>query len=235
VIAQHRGIILLAFLLAAGVMVAANTPVASAQSCNASLGTSSLSSTQYYYNSYIGVNTPVSVSCSYYAGQLYIVGNAFDTSSNVNLGSVSTTLTPTYGGYSGHLTFNLPPSVFGHEVRLLVSVYGGPNGYYGNSNGQLLAQAAQMVKLTVNYQNGYPYGNCNSAYGCYGNNQNYYCQNGMYCYPAYYCNGNYQNCYQNGVYCNNSYCYTYQPSCYYYNGYNYYYQTDCTYYRNHHR
>jgi hypothetical protein len=216
-------------------MAVANSPIVSAQSCNASLGTSSLTSTQYYYNSYVGVNTPVSVSCSYYAGQLYVVGNAFDISSNVNLGSVSTTLTPTYGGYSGYLTFKLPSSVFGHEVRLSVSVYGAPNGnYYGYyGNGQLLAQAAQMVRVTVNYQNGYPYGNCNSAYGCYGYNQNYYCQNGMYCYPANYCYGNYQNCYQNGVYCNNSYCYAYQPNtCYYYNGYYYYYnQGYCSYYR----
>jgi hypothetical protein len=223
--------ILLALLLAAGIAIA-NSPIVSAQSCNVSLGTSSLTSTQYDYNSYVGVNTPVSVSCSYYAGQLYAVGNAFDTSSNINLGSVSTTLTSTYGGYSGHLTFRLPPSTFGHEVRLLVSVYGSPYGYYGNSNGQLLAQAAQMVKLTVNYQNGYPYGNCYSAYSCNGYNQNYYCQNGMYCYPANYCNGNYQNCYQNGVYCNNSYCYTYQPTCYYYNnGYYYYYQGYCNNYR----
>lgn len=227
----------------------------SAQSCSASLGTSSLSSNQYY-NSYARINTPVSVYCSYYASQLNAVGDAFDTSANVDLGSVSTILTLSYGSnaYAGQLTFNLPPSSFGHQVRLLVSVYGGQNGYYGNGNGQLLAQAAQMVKVTISYQNGYPNSNgyCYSAYNCSGNNQNYYCdQSGMYCYPAYgnsncyssyNCNGNYQNnncyqyynCYQNGMYCNSAYCYTYYPACYYQNGY-YYYSVDCDYqYNKHH-
>lgn len=240
----------MAFLLAASVAVGASTTLVSAQSCNASLGSSSLSSDQYYYNSYIGINTPVSVSCSYYSSQLYAVGDAFDTSANVDLGSVNTILTLSYGGntYAGQLAFNLPPSVFGHQVRLSVSVYGGQNGYYGNGKGQLLAQAAQMVKVTTSYQNGYPNGNgnCNSAYNCNGNDQNYYCDpNAMYCYPAngngncysaYNCNNNcYQNynCYPNGTYCNTSNCYTYYPTCYYTDGYHYY-QVDCDYQHHHH-
>jgi hypothetical protein len=214
--ARHSGIFLLAFLLAASAAVASNSPLVSAQSCNASLGSSSLT-TQSYYNSYLGINTPVSASCSFYGGQLYAVGDVFDTSANIDLTSSSTTLTPNYGGnsYTGQLSFTLPPSIIGHQLRIMVSVYGGQYSYYGNGNGQLLATAGQMVKVTVNYQNGYPYGNgnCYMNYNCYGNYQN------SNCYQTY-------NCYQ--YYCNQaSYCYpNYYPTCYYQKG-NYYYQTYC--------
>ena len=183
--ARHSGIFLLAFLLAASLAFAGQSALVFAQTCNASLGSSSLTSTQYYYNSYLGINTPVSASCSFYGGQLYAVGDVFDTSANVDLGSVSTMLTPTYGGntYTGQLLFSLPPSVIGHQLRIMVSVYGGQYGY-GNGNGQLLATAGQMVKVNVSYQNGYPNGNgnCYMNYNCYGNYQNGNCYQNYNCY-----------------------------------------------------
>jgi hypothetical protein len=220
--ARHRGIFLLAFLLAASVAVASSSPLVFAQSCNASLGSSSLTSTQYYYNSYLGINTPVSAYCSSYGGQLYAVGDVFDTSANADLVSVSTMLTPTSGGntYTGQLLFSLPPSIIGHELRIMVSVYGGQYGYYGNGNGQLLATAGQMVKVNVSYQNGYPNGNgnCYMNYNCYGNYQN------GNCYQNYNCN-------EYGYYCNQaSYCYpNYYPTCYYYYDDGHYYQAYCNY------
>jgi hypothetical protein len=229
---RRSGIFLLAFLLTASLAFAGQSALVFAQSCNASLGSSSLASTQYYYN-YLGINTPVSAYCSFYGGQLYAVGDVFDTSANVDLGSKSTTLTPTYGGntYTGQLSFSLPPSVIGHQLRIMVSVYGEQYGYYGNGNGQLLATAGQMLKLTVSYQNGYPNtnGNCYMNYNCYGN-----------CYMNYNCYGNYQNanCYQNNncyqYYCYQaSYCYTnYHATCYHYDD-GYYYQGYCNSYQHH--
>jgi hypothetical protein len=216
--ARRSGIFLLAFLLAASAAVASNSSLVYAQSCNASLGTSSLTSTQYYYNSYLGINTPVSAYCPFYGGQLYAVGDVFDTSANLDLGSVNAMLTPTYGGntYTGQLLFNLPPSIIGHQLRIMVSVYGGQYGYYGNGNGQLLATAGQMVKVNVTYQGSYPNGNCYMNYNCYG-----YYPNGN-CYQKY-------NCYPN--YCSQaSYCYpNYYPTCYYYYDDGYYYQAYCNY------
>jgi hypothetical protein len=222
--ARHSGIFLLAFLLAASVAFAGQSALVFAQTCNASLGSSSLTSTQYYYNSYIGINTPVSASCSLSGGQLYAVGDVFDTSANVDLGSVSTILTPTYGGntYMGQLSFSLPPSIIGHQLRIMVSVYGGQYGQYANGNGQLLATAGQMMKVTVSYQNRCPNGNgnCYMNYNCYGNYQN------GNCYQNY-------NCYQ--YYCNQaSYCYpNYYPTCYCQNSN--YYQTACSDHHRHHR
>jgi len=222
-IARHSGIFVPACLLAASAAIVGTSPLVFAQSCNASLGSSSLTSTQYDYNSYIGISTPVSASCSFYGGQLYAVGDVFDTSANVDLSSVSTTLTPAYGGntYTGQLLFSLPPSIIGHQLRVMVSVYEGQYGNYGNGNGQLLATAGQLLKVNVNYQNSYPNGNgnCYMNYNCYGNYQN------GNCYQNY-------NCYQYWYYCNQaSYCYTnYNPTCYYYYDDGYYYQAYCNYY-----
>jgi len=218
--ARHSGIFLLVFLLAASVSFAGQSTLVFAQSCNASLGSSSLTSTQYNYNSYIGINTPVTAYCSFYGGQLSAVGDVFDTSANVDVGSVSTILTPTYGGstYVGQLVFSLPPSIFGHQLRIMVTVYG---GQYGYGSGQQLATAGQMVKVSVGYQNAYPNGNgnCYMNYNCYG----YYQNNNCY--------GNY-NCYQ--YYCNQtSYCYpNYYATCYYQN--DNYYQTYCNTHHRHH-
>jgi len=218
--ARRSGIFLLAFLLAASLAFVGQSALVFAQSCNASLGSSSLTSTQYYYNSYLGINTPVSAYCSFYGGQLYAVGDVFDTSANVDLGSVSTILTPTYGGnsYMGQLSFNLPPSIIGHQLRIMVTVYGGQYGY-GNGSGRLLATAGQFVTVNADYQNVYPNGNgnCYMNYNCYGNYQNNNCYQNYNCYP-YYCN-------------QASYCYpNYYPTCYYQNGN--YYQTYCS---THHR
>lgn len=222
--ARHSGIFILAFLLTASVGFAGQSSLVFAQTCDASLGSSSLTSTQHYYNSYIGINTPVSASCSFYGGQLYAVGDVFDTSANADLGSVSTMLTTTYGGntYTGQLSFSLPPSIIGHQLRIMVSVYGGQYSNYGNGNGQLLATAGQMVTLNVSYQNGYPNanGNCYMNYNCYGNYQNENCYQNSNCYQ-YYCN-------------QASYCYpNYHPICYHQNG-NYPYQTSCNNYHHHH-
>lgn len=196
---------LLVFVIAAAVAVVGSSSV-SADSCVAQLGYSSLSTTQYYYNSNIGINMPVSASCSSVAGQLYAVGDAYDTAVNTDLGQVNTMLTPVYGSsnYNGQLTFNLPSTILGHPVQISVSIYSGsPYGYGGGGNGLLLATAAQRVQVDLNNdQNGY-YQSCGYYSGCSNPPPSGY-------YPI-------SNCYQN------SYCYYpgYVPSSSYVDNYNY--------------
>ncbi|MGA3407044.1 MAG: hypothetical protein ABSD49_15045, partial [Candidatus Bathyarchaeia archaeon] len=59
------GIILLTFILLAVITVNGSSSPVSAQSCAEQLGYSSLSTTQYYYNSNIAITVPVSATCSY--------------------------------------------------------------------------------------------------------------------------------------------------------------------------
>lgn len=209
---------MLTILLAVIFGAAPNYPLVSAQSCSASIGYSSLITAQYYYGSNIGILVPVSASCPYASGQLYATGDAFDTYANIDYGSVSTIMYAAYGSsaFNGQLAFNLPPSIIGHQLRIVVSVYAGQNSY-GYANGPLLATAGQMLQVNLTYQNNYPYGNgyCNSNYNnCYGNYGN--------CYQTY-------SCYPNMNYCNyyQPYCYGYSNCNSYYRYHNYYYGTSC--------
>jgi len=171
----YRGILLLAFVVAALVSVAVNVNIVAADPCTAQLGYSSLSTSQVYYNSNVGITVPVSVSCSSVNGQLYAVGDAYDTSVNTDLGSVNTMLTSVYGGiFNGQLVFSLPSSILSHPVTITASIYSG-----SGERGSLLAQAAQRVQVNVNnnqygyYQNPYQYGNCYPNSFCYYPGYNY--------------------------------------------------------------
>jgi biotin operon repressor len=206
------GIILLTFILLAVVAVNGSSNPVSAQSCAEQLGYSSLSTTQYYYNSNIAITVPVSATCSYVATQLYAAGNAYDVSSQRNLGSVSTQLTIASGNtLTGQLVFNLPPSIIGHQLQVTVLVYSGYSYGYGyGGNGVPLATATQLLRVNVNnYQNGY-----NSQYGnCY---QNPYCSypgNSNGNYPGNF-NGNYYTTCQSTGNTNTVQCsgYLYQPT-----------------------
>ena len=97
--ATYRGILLLAFVAAAAVSVAVNVNIVAADPCTAQLGYSSVPTTQYYYNSNVGITIPVSASCSAVSGQLYAVENAYDTSVNKDLGSVNTVLSSHQNAY----------------------------------------------------------------------------------------------------------------------------------------
>lgn len=184
---RYCGIVLLTFILAATLAINGSSVPVSADSCVETLGYSSLSTSQYYYNSNIAITVPVSATCAFVSNQLYAVGTAYDTASNSNLGSLSTALTAAYGNtFTGQLVFNLSPSVIGHQLQVTVSIYSGyPYGYYAyTGNGASLATAVQLLRVNVNnYLNGYNYQ--------YGNGYNY--QNG-YTYQ-------YRNCYQSS-YCN---------------------------------
>jgi len=137
-----HAIVALALLLGVVLVAANSTSLVAADSCVAQLGNSSLSTTQYY-NSNAQIVVPVSTSCSFSGGQLYAVGNLFDTSTNSNLGSANTILTPVDGGntFSGQLVFNLLALMQSDTLQISVSIYN--NGL----NGSLLTSATQTLQV----------------------------------------------------------------------------------------
>ena len=219
---RNYGMILLGFILAATIVLNGSSPVLADQ-CVAQLGYSSLSTTQYYYNSNIAITVPVSATCSFVGNQLYAVGNAYDRSANRNVGSVSTALTTNTGNtFTGQLVFNLPSSILGDQLQITVSIYGGyPYGYYGyGGNGTPLARAAQLLRVNSNnyqYGNGYNYQSNNCYQNPYCYNRGYYnvdCYQNSYCYNPGSFNGNYYTTCQSTGNSNTVQCsgYLYQPS-----------------------
>ena len=152
---------LLVALVASSIAIAVNNSFVLAQPCQAVLGSPNYYSTQpyYYYQSNFQVMLPVSASCSFFPGQLYATGTAYDTTYNSNIGTANTVLTSTSGGYgyTGQLTFSLPASAQSHSVQFSVSVYGSLNGYYGGYYGApLLAQTTSTFIISPSYYQGYP-------------------------------------------------------------------------------
>lgn len=203
---------LLMALLATGVVaVATNNSFALAQPCQAQIGSPNVSTLQYYYyGGNFQVSVPVSASCSFYAGQLYASGTAYDTTYNVNIGTANTVLNPTYGGYgyTGQLTFTLPISSQSHSVQFSVSIYGTQNGYYGGYYGNLLAQTSSTFVIGPSYYQGYP------AYPYYSTPSYPYSSYYPY-YPSYPSYPSYPYYYSN-YYHNGGYYYHYNGGYYYY-------------------
>ena len=198
--------LILALVIGAVAVGVGNNPV-SAQACTAQLGTPTTYN-QQYYGSGFQVMVPVSTSCSFYAGQLYASGTAYDTTYNSNIGSANTQLSSTYGGYgsNGQLQFNLPVMAASHPIQFTVSIFatGDSQQYYGGSN---LATTSITYVVGPNYPNlyqNYPYspsypsyqGPSYPGYTYYpGNGYNYYRGNFYYNPGYYYRNGGFNNHY----------------------------------------
>ena len=129
--AKTRNYAILAIVLIIAIIaVGANSSPVAADPCIAQLNYPVMPTAYSYSN--IPIVVPMSATCTtYYSSQLYATGNAYDVTSNVGLGSVSTVLQSTDGGstFNGQLAFNLPTSTQGHTVQFSVSIY---NGQYGN-------------------------------------------------------------------------------------------------------
>jgi len=213
----------LVLVLAIGVLGVATNSSVLAQPCQAQIGSPNVSTQQYYYGSNFQVTVPVSASYSFYAGQLYATGTAYDTTYNTNIGTANAVLTSTYGGYgyTGQLTFTIPNSEQSHSVQFSVLIYGTQNGYYGGPYGGLLAQTSSTFVVGPSYYQGYPIYSSSPSYStpsypsyptypnypAYSSNHYYksprYGQN----YGGYYYMGGYYNPYHNGGnYNNNNYC-----------------------------
>ena len=226
----------LVLALAIGVVaVATNNSLALAQPCQALLASPNVYGQQYYYyGPNFQVTVPVSATCSFYPGQIYATGTAYDLTYNTNIGTANTVLTPTYSGYAstGQLTFTLPTSAQAHPVQFSVSIYSTPNGYYGGYYGyypgSLVAQTSSTFVVGSNYYQSYPSNPIYSSYptpsypiySSYPTSSyptyptypsNYYYSSPRYTQNqgGYYYMGGYYNYYHNGgSYNNNNYCST---------------------------
>ena len=228
--------VLLLALIIGVVAVATNSNFVSADPCAAQLGSPTVSM-QQYYGSNLQVTVPLSATCSFYTGQLYAAGTAYDTTYNSNIGTANSALSTTYGSnsFGGQLQFNLPTSAMSHSVQLSVSIYSGQTGYYQQYSGYPLTTTSATYIVGPSYQNSYqyPYYPTSPTYPTYATyptypthptyptypsyptypGNNYYYHSYPYYNPNpggyyyYYHNGGYNNNYQ---YCNrsNNYCHT---------------------------
>ena len=168
---------------------------------------------QNYYTSEVVV--PVSATCSFHGGQLSIVGEATDASTNAHLGSAGAVLSAAYGIniYTGQLVFNLPPQVTGHTLQISISIFGGI--YNGFSNGSPLTTSVETVQVNPS-SNYFNYANCyyntNCGFNSPSNNNQLQCPS-LSMYNTVQCVGNSNNYYSNYPYNNN-------PTCYYNNNCN---------------
>ena len=111
-------------------VVAATNNLVSADPCSAYLSQPPpVSGTPY--NSSTSLNVPVSATCPSVSGPLYVVGEAYDITTNTDLGSVNTPLTPVNGPsmYNGQLAFTLPSVAQGDIVQITASIYSGVYTY----------------------------------------------------------------------------------------------------------
>ena len=167
--------LLLLVITAAIVAVGASSSLVAADACTANLST--ITTTASNGGSYIGVQVPVSANCTSTTtanGSLYAVGDAYDTTTSTDLGSVNTVMTPVNAAniYNGELSFSIPSTAQGDTLQISVSVY---NSQYG----QLLTTAVETIQATpANYQTGYIAQNNYAQQN--GDPQNSFSQNGNY-------------------------------------------------------
>jgi hypothetical protein len=143
--------LLLLVITAAVVAVGASSSLVAADACTANLST--VTTTAQNSGSYIGVQVPVSANCASTTtsnGSLYAVGDAYDTTTSTDLGSVNTALTPVNAAniYNGALSFSIPSTAQGDTLQISVSVY---NSQYG----QLLTTTAETIQAAPTNQTGY--------------------------------------------------------------------------------
>jgi len=147
--------LLLLVMTAAVVAVGASSSLVAADSCTANLST--ITTTAPNSGSYIGIQVPVSANCASTTtsnGSLYAVGDAYDTTTSTDLGSVNTALTPVSAAniYNGALSFSIPSTAQGDTLQISVSIY---NSQYG----QLLTTTSETIQAApTGYiaQNNYP-------------------------------------------------------------------------------
>ena len=226
---RNVGIIMVALTFVAIFAITVTTPsqvYATSNSCTAQLSPSA--ATYSNYNSNIGLTVPVSATCSFSGGQLYSIGYAYDTSTNMAQSSANTQLTWISGNtYRGQLAFKLSSTLLGHNLQISVSIYGPSSysaaGYYLPGNFPGCDTTSMACSYGVPYPNG-GYGPAN-----YGQlltsvsetvqinpttySTNYptgYPSNQYAFYGSPYGGCGYQGCTYQGAYCSSS-----NPYCYY--------------------
>jgi hypothetical protein len=190
---------LLALLVAAAGIMANSSLVSATGSCTAQLAKTSMG--PYYDSISIGMTVPVSATCSFSGGQLYAVGNVYDMSINVNLGSAGTVLTSVNGGnvFNGQLVLTLPTSaaisVEGHTLQISVSIYDAPYGSILTSTTQTMQVPNYSYSEVPNYS--YPYPSYYYPGNCYYSGSDCYYGSGYfgggYFSGGYYGGGHYRS------------------------------------------
>ena len=210
---RYSALLTLALLLPLAAVAVSGGPVFAQPSCGVQVGTPSASmeySSSYYYGpsypSNIQLTVPISLSCQNNGGQLWAVGNVYDTVANANLGSSNTVLNSYNGYFTGQLMFSLPHSVIEHLLQVQINVYSSYNyGQYGS----LVATITPTFTIhsTSHYSpSSYSYYNSYPSY-CYYDGGYMYCYYQSYYYyyprPYYYassCSNGQALIYYNGAY-----------------------------------
>jgi hypothetical protein len=147
------GIVLIIAIIAVGAN--SNSVSAQVQPCTTILSYPVMPTTYAYSN--VPIVVPMSASCTTnYGTTLYASGNAYDATSNVNLGTVNSVLQSNDGGntFNGQIGFNLPPTTQGHTVTISVSLYANQYGSLISSNSETFQavtgnQQIQQVATTT--------------------------------------------------------------------------------------
>jgi hypothetical protein len=129
-LSRKRKYALLLALTIVVLAVAATNNLVSADPCSAYLSQPPpVSGTPY--GSSTNLTVPVSATCPSVSGPLYVIGDAYDTTTNTDLGTVNTPLTPVNGPsmFNGQLAFTLPPVAQGDVVQITASIYSGVYTY----------------------------------------------------------------------------------------------------------
>jgi len=117
---------------------------------------------------------PVTASCPSVSGPLYVVGDAYDTTTNTDLGSANAALIPANGPstFNGQLSFTLPSVAQGDVVQITASIYSGVYGYA--QTGPALTTTTTQIDpnslANTQYPTGSPSQYCGSGPDC--NSQN---------------------------------------------------------------
>ena len=136
--------------IAATVMIVYPGAASGQPLCVAQISSPYMTTTLNPYSN-IQLTMPISVTCTFTRGQLYAVGDAFDNSTNVPLGSVLGTLPSVNKGnqFNGQLVFIIPAADRGHSIYFAVSIYYDPPNTWANfSNSQELIANAQLLATT---------------------------------------------------------------------------------------
>ena len=134
-------------VLATAVAMSAVSPISAMDPCTAQINAPYSTTTRNPYSN-TEVTLPVSVTCAFSGGQLYAVGNAFDSSTGTPLSSVISTLPSVSKGnqFDGQLVFIIPAADSGHHIYFTVSIYSGTSNISVNfSNGQQAILNAQLL------------------------------------------------------------------------------------------
>ena len=168
----HLGVLALLAISMTMLIVGASSSLATAQVTSPCTATLSYPVIPTQYGSpNVPFLVPVSASCpTYYQGQLYASGSAYDTTSNTGLGSASTVLSSVNGGteFTGQLSFSVPPTSPGDSVQISVSIYDSQGGNLITTTGetipvgsgvQQLGQTEQQIATTTVTEGQDPYAN----------------------------------------------------------------------------